>query len=144
MPSWKVPRLYIASDVLRTSRAKEVDAMTKTNRNRIASSLIALGMLGVPAMASAQSYRYVDDDRPSMVVQCAPGQHAVMEDRRGQVLARCVGPTRVGNAGYQRVRYARPVAPVTYDTYRPSRSQYYERVPLRRTKTKSALLIAGS
>jgi hypothetical protein len=114
--------------------------MTRTSRNRIASSLVALGMFGVPAIASAQSSRYVDDDRPSVVVQCAPGQRAVMENRRGQVVARCVGSRRVADGGYQRARYARPVA---YDTYRPARSQYYERGP-RRTKTKSALLIAGS
>ena len=114
--------------------------MTRTSRNRIAASLVALGMFGVPAIASAQSSRYVDDDRPSVVVRCAPGQHAVMESRRGQVVASCVGSRRVANGGHQRVRYARPVA---YDTYQPARFQYYERVP-RRTKTKSALLIAGS
>src|SRR5262245_58899732 len=135
--------MYVARAVAQNVAREEVSAMTRTSRNRIAASVVALGMLGVPAMASAQSYRYVEDDRPSVVVQCARGQHAVMEDRRGQVFARCVGPTRVGNAGYQRVRNASPVAPVTYDTY-PARTQYYERVPPRRTKTKSALLIAGS
>ena len=114
--------------------------MVATSRNTIAASLVALGMLGMPAISSAQSYRYVDDDRPSVVVQCASGQRAVMENRRGQVVARCVGSQRLVNDGYDRVSYARPVA---YDTYRPARSQYYETKP-RRTKTKSALLIAGS
>jgi len=114
--------------------------MVTTSRSTIAASLVALGMLGGPAIASAQSYRYVDDDRPSVVVQCAPGQRAVMENRRGQVVASCVGSRRVADSGYQRAGYTRPAA---YDTYRPARTQYYERVP-RRTKTKSALLIAGS
>ncbi len=113
--------------------------MVGTSRNTIAASLVALGTLALPAISSAQSYRY-DDDRPSVVVQCASGQRAVMENRRGQVVARCVGSRRDASDGYDRVSYARPVA---YDTYRPARSQYYERVP-RRTKTKSALLIAGS
>ncbi len=114
--------------------------MVGTSKNTIAATLIALGMLGVPAIASAQGSRYVDDDRPSVVVQCASGQRAVMENRRGQVVARCVGSRRFADDGYERARYARPAA---YDTYRPARSQYYERVP-RRTKTKSALTIAGS
>jgi hypothetical protein len=114
--------------------------MVGNSRYTIAATLVTLGMLGVPAISSAQSYRYVDDDRPSVVVQCASGQRAVMENRRGQVVARCVGSRRAVDDGYDRVSYARPVA---YDTYRPARSQYSERAP-RRTKTKSALLIAGS
>ena len=114
--------------------------MVGNYRYTIAASLFTLGMLAMPAIGSAQSYRYVDDDRPSVVVQCASGQRAVMESRRGQVVARCVGSRSVAGDGYDRASYARPVA---YDTYRPARSQYYERAP-RRTKTKSGLLIAGS
>ena len=114
--------------------------MVGNYRHTIAASLFTLGMLAMPAIGSAQSYRYVDDDRPSVVVQCASGQRAVMESRRGQVVARCVESRSFAGDGYDRAGYRRPVA---YDTYRPARSQYYERAP-RRTKTKSGLLIAGS
>ncbi len=42
--------------------------------------------------------------------------------------------------GYGRRTYARGYD--SYDSYRPARSRYYERRP-RRSKTKSALMIAG-
>jgi len=91
----------------------------------IAVSLVALGTLGAPAVGSAQ---YVIDDQPSVVVECGPGQRAVMEQRRingrTQVVARCEGAQ------------VRPVA-------RRSTLQYAERAP-QRSKTKSALMIAGS
>ncbi len=91
----------------------------------IAASLVALGALGAPAVGAAQ---YVSDDQPSVVVECGSGQRAVMEQRRingrTQVVARCEGAQ------------ARPVA-------RRSTVQYAERAP-QRTKTKSALMIAGS
>ena len=93
--------------------------MAGNYRHRIAASLVTLGLLSTPTISVAQSYRYAGDDRPSVVVRCAAGQRAVMASRRGQVVGRCVG-----SRGY-------------------ARSQYYARVP-RRTKTKSALLIAGS
>ena len=78
-------------------------------------SLAALGTLGAPSVSSAQSYRYANDDRPAVVVECGPGQRAVMEQRRSQLVARCV----------------------------TTRAARVDRTP-RRTKTKSALMIAGS
>ncbi|HJU41920.1 MAG TPA: hypothetical protein VJ691_03865 [Vicinamibacterales bacterium] len=101
------------------------------NRLRmIAAGCVACAALAVPATASAQSYRYADDE-PAVVVECAPGQRAVMAQRRvngaTQVVARCEGTA-------QTVR-ARTVS--------RSNVQYVERAP-RRTKTKTALMIAGS
>ena len=85
----------------------------------IAVSFVALGTMCVPAVSSAQGYRYANDDRPAMVVECAPGQRAVMEQRRvdggTQLVARCVA----------------------------ARAARVDRAP-RRSKTKSALMIAGS
>ena len=81
----------------------------------IAVSLVALGTLSAPSVSSAQSYRYANDDRPAVVVECGPGQRAIMEQRRSQLVARCVS----------------------------ARAVRVDRTP-RRTKTKSALMIAGS
>ncbi len=116
----------------------------------IAAGLVALGTFGAPAVGSAQGYGYVNDDQPSVVVECGPGQRAVMEQKRingrTQVVARCEegGPRGVVYDEYGRAIQTRPVV---YDTYRPaarrSTVQYVERVP-RRSKTKSALMIAGS
>jgi len=92
----------------------------------IAASLVVLGALGAPAVGSAQGYEYESDNQPSVVVECGPGQRAVMEQRRingrTQVVARC--------GGAQAARVA-------------SRGQNVERAP-QRSKTKSALMIAGS
>jgi hypothetical protein len=74
----------------------------------IVASLAAAGALGVPAAASAQSYRYTN-------VECGPGQRAVMQQSRSQLVARCVS----------------------------ARATRVNRAP-QRTKTKSALMIAGS
>lgn len=94
------------------------------NRNSVKSTAVGLAMLGalsVPTFSSAQD-RYGDD---SVVIECAAGQRAVMEQRRvsgrTQLVARCE-------------RAATAVA---------RRATYSERVP-RRTKTKTALMIAGS
>jgi predicted short-subunit dehydrogenase-like oxidoreductase (DUF2520 family) len=116
----------------------------------IAASLVALGTFGAPAVGSAQGYRSVIDDQPSVVVECGPGQRAMMEQRRingrTQVVARCErGQARgVVSDEYGRAFQTRPVA---YETYRPvarrSTVQYVERAP-RRSKTKSVLTIAGS
>lgn len=116
----------------------------------IAASLVALGTLGAPAAVSAQGYGYVNDDQPAVVVECGPGQRAVMEQRRingrTQVVARCDGAQASGVVydEYGRAIQARAVA---YETYRPiarrSTVQYVERAP-RRSKTKTALMIAGS
>jgi hypothetical protein len=116
----------------------------------IAASLVALGTLGAPAVGSAQGYGYVDDDQPSVVVECGPGQRAVMEQRRingrTQVVARCEGAQRgaVVYDEYGRAVQARPVASRSYrPAARSSTVQYVERAP-RRSKTKTALMIAGS
>jgi len=85
----------------------------------IAVSIVSLGTMSAPTVSSAQSYRYANDDRPAVVVECAPGQRAVMEQRRvdrgTQLVARCV----------------------------TARAARVDRAP-RRSKTKSALMIAGS
>src|SRR5262245_9039105 len=85
----------------------------------IAVSLVALGTMAAPTSSSAQSYRYAYDDQPAVVVECGPGQRAVMEQRRissgTQLVARCV----------------------------TARAVRADRVP-RRSKTKTALMIAGS
>jgi hypothetical protein len=121
--------------------------MVRMSVKTIAASLVVLGTLGMPAIGSAQGYRYGDYDRSSVAVRCAPGQRAVMQQRRtsrgSRVVASCVGSRRIARDRYGRGAYTRP----GYDSYRPvgRRSQYYERyerVP-RRSKTKSALMIAG-
>jgi hypothetical protein len=116
----------------------------------ISASLVALCTLGAPAVGSAQGYRYVNDDQPSVVVECGPGQRAVMEQRRingsTQVVARCEGAQARGVVYDE---YGRPIQmrPVAYETNGPavrrSSVQYVERAP-RRSKAKSALMIAGS
>lgn len=101
------------------------------NRLRmIAAGCVASAALAAPATGEAQNYRYADDE-PAVVVECAPGQRAVMAQRRvngaTQVVARCEGAA-------QAVR-ARRVS--------SSRVRSVERAP-ERTKTKTALMIAGS
>ena len=95
------------------------------NRGIVAAGLVALGVLGGPAVASAQGYGYANDDQPSVVVECGAGQRAVMEQRRvngrTQVVARCEGARTARRATVGNV----------------------ERSP-RRSKTKSTLMIAGS
>jgi hypothetical protein len=81
----------------------------------IAVSLAVLGTLGAPAVSSAQSSRYANDDRPAVVVECGPGQRAVMEQRGTQLIARCL----------------------------TARATTVRRAP-QRSKTKTALMIAGS
>jgi len=109
-----------------------------------------LGTFATPAVGSAQGYGYVNDDQPSVVVECGTGQRAVMEQRRingrAQVVARCEGRRANGVVSdeYGRALQTRPVA---YGTSRAAARratvQYVERAP-RRSKTKSALMIAGS
>jgi hypothetical protein len=116
----------------------------------IAASLVALGTFAVPAVGSAQSYGYVNDDQPSVVVECGAGQRAVMEQRRingrTQIVARCERGQARGIV-YDESGRAIQTRPVAYQTDRPvarrSTVQYVERAP-RRSKTKSALMIAGS
>ena len=101
------------------------------NRLRIiAAACVACAALAVPTTGAAQTYRYTDDE-PAVVVECAPGQRAVMAQRRvngaTQVVARCEGTARA--VGARRVSQ--------------TNGRYVERVP-QRTKTKTALMIAGS
>ena len=120
------------------------------NRIIVVASLAALGTFAAPAVGSAQGYGYVNDDQPSVVVECGPGQRAVMEQRRingrTQVIARCEG-ARASAVVYDEYGRAIQTRPVAYGTSRAaarrSTVQYAERAP-RRSKTKSALMIAGS
>lgn len=95
--------------------------MVRSSVKVFAVSFFAWAVLGLPSASSAQGYRY-DDNQPSVSVECASGQRAVMEQRvvRGEtrLIARCEGARRSA-----------------------SRSAY--RAP-ERTKTKTALMIAGS
>jgi hypothetical protein len=109
-----------------------------------AAGLVALATLAAPAVGSAQGYGF---DQPSIVVECGPGQRAVMEQRRingrTQVVAACE-PARA--IVYDDDGRAIETRSATYDSYRAarhSRVQYVERAP-RRSKTKSAMMIAGS
>jgi hypothetical protein len=92
--------------------------MVGKRANKIAACLVLVGTLGVPAIGSAQSYRYGYGDRRyddrHVSVRCAPARRGI---------------------------YARS----EYDTYRPvvRRSRYYEHRP-RRSAAKSTLMIAGS
>ena len=123
--------------------------MVGNHMKTIAAGVVAVAMLGVPAIGSAQGFRSVYDDQPSVVVECGPGQRAVMEQRRisgrTQVVARCeADPTR--RVVYDEDGRVIRTSPVAYQSYRPAAQrsvQYVERAP-RRSKTKSALMIAGS
>ena len=132
--------------------------MVRTRFEIIAASMVALCTVGVPAVSSAQSYAFANDEGPSVAIECGPGQRSVVEQRtingRLQVSARCEGAPARGVAydEYGRALQARPFAYHTprsaaYDTVRPgtrrSTVQYVERKP-ERSKTKSALMIAGS
>lgn len=102
----------------------------------IAAACVAVGTaLLTPVASEAQSY-YVNDNRPSVVVECGAGQRAVMEHRQinggTQVVARCEGARASG---------VRPAS--TRAVAQRSTARYEERAP-ERTKTKSALMIAGS
>ena len=93
--------------------------MASSHVTLIASAFVVSATLGTPPIASAQ--RYVERE-PSVVVECGPGQRAVMEqwriDGSSTLVARCVGASRVASR------------------------RSVERAP-RRTKTKTALMIAG-
>ena len=56
--------------------------MVANHMKTIAAGVVAVAMFGAPAIASAQSSRDVDDDQPSVIVECGSGQRAVMEQRR--------------------------------------------------------------
>lgn len=105
--------------------------MVTSRVKMIATGLVTCAALATPTTGSAQSYRYADDDAPAVVVECAPGQRAVMSQRRvngvSQVIARCEGTASVARAR----------------TVSRSNARYVERAP-QRTKTKTALMIAGS
>ena len=100
----------------------------------IVASIVVAGALGAPAGSAAQE---------SVALQCGPGQRAVMEQRRisgrTQVVVRCDSTDR-------RTVQARQVSNGTVrPAARRSTVQYVEveREP-ERTKTKTALMIAGS
>jgi hypothetical protein len=105
--------------------------MVANHLRMIAAGCVACAALAAPDTATAQTYGY--DEEPAVVVECAPGQRAVMAQRRvngvNQVVARCEGTA-------QTVRASR-VSPAR------TNARYVERVPAR-TKTKTALMIAGS
>jgi hypothetical protein len=109
---------------------EEWTAMVTNHVKMIAAGFVASVALATPTAGSAQSYRYADDE-PAVVVECAPGQRAVMAQRRvngaTQVVARCEGTPQAARAR----------------TVSRSNARYVERVP-QRTKTKTALMIAGS
>jgi predicted short-subunit dehydrogenase-like oxidoreductase (DUF2520 family) len=115
----------------------------------VAASLVALGTVCAPAVGSAQGYGYATDDQPSVVVECGPGQRAVLEQRRvngrTQVVARCEGAQVRGVVydEYDRAIQTRRVTASARPVARRSTVQYVERAP-QRTKTKTALMIAGS
>lgn len=96
--------------------------MVSRHMKRIAAGVVAVATLGTPNIGSAQS----------VVVECGSGQRAVMEQRRingtTQVVARCERAATNGTV--------RPAA-------QRSNVRYVEREP-ERTKTKTALMIAGS
>ena len=95
--------------------------MVRNSAKVFAASLFAWIVLGLPAASSAQGYRD-DDGQPSMSVECGSGQRAVVEQRRvdgrTRMIARC-------------------------EAARRSAGRRVERAP-ERTKTKTALMIAGS
>jgi hypothetical protein len=124
--------------VLRASRG--ADAMSLNRMKVVVAGFTAAVALAAPSRASAQVYGS-GYDQPSVVVECAPGQRAVMEQHvvggRTQLAARCVGSSSravvyddSGRAGYRTARARQSTV-------------YVERAP-RRTKTKTALTIAGS
>lgn len=94
------------------------------NRVKPIVASVMLASLSIPVTSSAQVSRYAAYDQPSVVVECGPGQRAVLEHRGTgdgtQLVARCVGVT------------SRVAARSTV------------RTAPRRTKTKTALMIAGS
>jgi hypothetical protein len=94
--------------------------MASSRVNMMAAAVVLSSALSSPEIASAQRY---EDASPSVVVECGPGQRAVMQQRRvngeSTLVARCVGASRVASR------------------------RSVERAP-RRTKTKTALMIAGS
>jgi hypothetical protein len=104
----------------------EGDVMNRYSVKSTAVGLAMFGALSVPTFSSAQTYQSDRYGGDSVVVECAAGQRAVMEQRRvngrTQLLARC----------------ERAATAVTRRS-----TQYSERAP-RRTKTKTALMIAGS
>jgi len=103
----------------------------------IAAASVAMGtIVFAPVAFASQSYGYVNNDQPSVVVECAAGQRAVMEHRQinggTQVVARCDGARASG---------VRPAS--TRSVAQRSTVREVERTP-QRSKTKSALMIAGS
>ena len=119
--------------------------MITSRAKMIAAGCVACVALATPTAGSAQSYRYADDAAPAVVVECAPGQRAVMAQRivngRPQVVARCEGTShamRARTVSRSNVRYAERQPERGAPTTRTLRRG------VQRTKTKTALMIAGS
>ena len=109
----------------------------------MAAGIIACAALAVPATGSAQT-RYLEDE-PAVVIECAPGQRAVMAQRRvngaTQVVARCEGAAQAARArrvSQTNARYVERAPQTGVPTTRTLRRG------VERTKTKTALMIAGS
>ena len=121
--------------------------MTTNCVRMIAAGFAACAALAVPATGSAQSYRDPDAavEEPAVVVECAPGQRAVMAQRRingtTQVVARCedsAQPVPARAVSRSRVQYAERAPQAGVATTRTVRRG------VERTKTKTALMIAGA
>lgn len=111
----------------------------------ITAGSVACAAFAMPTAGSAQSYRYAEDAAPAVVVECAPGQRAVMAQRivngRPQVVARCEGTSqavRAPTVSRSNARYAERHPRAGVPTTRSLRRG------VERTKTKTALMIAGS
>jgi hypothetical protein len=126
----------LRESLARRSR-RGADAMIGNRVKIIAAASVAMGtVVFAPVASAAQSYGYLNDDQPSVVVECGAGQRAVMEHRQinggTQVVARCDGARASG---------VRPAS--TRSVAQRSTVREVERTP-QRSKTKSALMIAGS
>jgi hypothetical protein len=109
--------------------------MVRNSVKTLAAGLVVCGAIAAPSVSAAQE---------SLAVQCGPGQRAVVEQQRvngrTRVVAGCEGTQRRSGAQTRSSNGAyRPVST------RASNVQYVEveREP-ERTKTKTALMIAGS
>ena len=84
--------------------------MVTNHVKMIAAGFVASVALATPTAGSAQSYRYADDE-PAVVVECAPGQRAVMAQRRvnGSTQVVAVRGDRTSRASAPRLRFERAI-----------------------------------
>src|SRR5262249_47255995 len=114
----------LRESLVRRSR-RGADAMIGNRVKIAAAAFAAMGtIVFTPVPSAAQNSGYLNDDQPSVVVECGAGQRAVMEHRRingeTQVVARCDG------AGASGVRAAS-----TRSVARRSNVREIERTPQR-------------